>query len=146
MKKIKLSKWATIVVLLLISGSIISCGPGEKELLIGTWQGSDFTFEQSEGPDLAAMIEGGKDLHLNGKLIIEETGTYIITSPDDMMNGKGTWELKDGMLVLLDDNENEVLNTIEEISEDLLVTSNEVAMETPLGNIAGKIMLTYEKR
>jgi len=122
-----------------------SCGGNAREMLIGTWEGTDFDFEQSEGPDLSAMIDGGKELHINGQLILEETGTYIITAAGGMMNGKGTWEIKDDMLIMLDENDNEVINTIEDLSDDELVTSNEVAMESPLGNIAGKITLKYKK-
>jgi len=130
----------------LVAILLISCGKGTEEKLIGTWSGTDFKFEQSEGPDLAAMVEGGKGLHIDGKLILEGTGTFIITSPEDMMNGKGTWKVKNDQLIMKRENDKEeVVYDILSISDEQLITSNNVAMESPLGNIAGKITLTYKK-
>lgn len=130
----------------LIATLLFSCGKSTEELLIGTWSGTDFKFDQSEGPDLAAMIEGGKGLHIDGKLILEETGTYIITSPEDMINGKGTWKVKKDQLIMKSEkDQKEVVYDIISVSETQLITGNEVAMESPLGNIAGKITLTYKK-
>lgn len=145
MKNLLINKRRSILFLFIFPFLLSSCGGNTKEMLVGTWEGTDFDFDQSEGLDLSAMIDGGKELHINGQLILEETGTYIITSAGGMMNGKGTWEIKDGMLIMLDENENEVINTIEDLSEDELVTSNEVAMQSPLGNIAGKITLKYKR-
>lgn len=130
----------------LIAILLISCGKSTEEKLIGTWSGTDFKFEQSEGPDLAAMVEGGKGLHMDGKLILEQTGTFIITSPEDTMNGKGTWTVKNDQLIMKRENDKEeVVYDILSISDEQLITSNNVAMESPLGNIAGKITLTYKK-
>jgi hypothetical protein len=130
----------------LVAILLISCGKSTEEKLIGTWSGTDFKFEQSEGPDLAAMVEGGKGLHMDGKLILEQTGTFIITSPEDMMNGKGTWTVKNDQLIMKRENDKEeVVYDILSISDEQLITSNNVAMESPLGNIAGKITLTYKK-
>jgi hypothetical protein len=122
-----------------------SCGKSTEEMLVGTWSGTDFKFDQTEGPDLAAMVEGGKGLHIDGKLILEATGTYIITSPEDMMNSKGTWKVKGNDLMMTDEAKNEVVYTIVALDEVQLITSNEVKMESPLGNIAGTITLTYKK-
>lgn len=131
---------------LFLAFTMVSCGKSTEEMLVGTWSGTDFNFDQTEGPDLAAMIEGGKGLHIDGKLILEETGTYIITSPEDMMNGKGTWKVKKDQLIMKGENDQkEVVYDIISISDDQLMTANEVAMESPLGNIAGKITLTYKK-
>ncbi len=125
---------------------LFSCGKSTEEMLIGTWSGTDFKFDQTEGPNLAAMVEGGKGLHIDGKLILEETGTFIITSPEDMMNGKGTWEVKKDQLFMINENDKkEVVYDILSVSDTQLITSNEVAMESPLGNIAGKITLTYKR-
>ncbi len=130
----------------LIGVLLVSCGKSTEEMLIGTWSGSDFKFDQTEGPDLAAMIEGGKGLHIDGKLILEETGTYIITSPEDMMNGKGTWKVEKDHLVMKGENdEKEVVYNILAISDEQLITANDVSMDSPLGAIAGKITLTYKK-
>ena len=130
----------------LIGILLVSCGKSTEEKLIGTWSGTDFKFDQTEGPDLAPMIEGGKGLHIDGKLILEETGTYIITSPEDMMNGKGTWKVdKDHLIMKGENNENEVVYDILDVTDKQLITSNDVSMESPLGAIAGKITLTYKK-
>lgn len=146
MKKTIHTPIKNLSILALIFILATSCGKSTEELLVGTWSGTDFKFDQSEGPDLAAMIEGGKGLHIDGKLILEATGTYIITSPEDMMNGKGTWKVKKDQLIMKSENKNEeVVYEIVSISEDQLITSNDVAMESPLGNIAGKITLTYKK-
>ena len=124
---------------------LISCGKSTEELIVGTWSGTDFTFDQTEGPDLAAMVEGGKGLHIDGKLILEATGTYIVTSPEDRMNSKGTWKVKGDELMMTDESNNEVIYTIVALDEAQLITSNNVKMESPLGNIAGTITLTYKK-
>lgn len=146
MKNRILNSMKNLFLFALIATLLFSCGKSTEELLIGTWSGTDFKFDQSEGPDLAAMIEGGKGLHIDGKLILEETGTYIITSPEDMINGKGTWKVKKDQLIMKNEkDQKEVVYDIISVSETQLITGNEVAMESPLGNIAGKITLTYKK-
>jgi hypothetical protein len=63
-----------------------------------------------------------------------------------MMNGKGTWEVKKDQLFMINENDKkEVVYDILSVSDTQLITSNEVAMESPLGNIAGKITLTYKR-
>ncbi|MHA7128333.1 lipocalin-like domain-containing protein [Algoriphagus namhaensis] len=131
--------------LLVLAFTLTSCGKSPQELIVGTWSGTDFEFEQTQGPDMSAVVEGGRDLHLDGKMILEETGTYIISDPDNVMNGKGTWKINSDELVLTDDQKNEVVYELISISESKLVIMNEVAMETPMGNLAGKITLTYQK-
>ncbi len=138
-------KRSSILILFTLAVFAFSCGKSEKELLVGTWTGTDFKFDQTEGPNLSALVEGGKGLHMEGKMILEETGTYIITSPNDVINGKGTWKVKDGNLHMTDESGNEEIYSIVALDESQLITSNEVKMESPLGNIAGKITLTYEK-
>jgi hypothetical protein len=145
-KKRMIATLKNFLLLVLFTSILCSCGKSTEELLIGTWSGTDFKFDQTEGPNLASMVEGGKGLHIDGKLILEETGTYIITSPEDRMNGKGTWKVKNDQLIMKGENDKkEVVYDILEISESQLMTSNDVAMESPLGNIAGKITLTYRK-
>lgn len=146
MKHCSIKALKNLFIFTLFAMMLFSCGKSTEELLIGTWSGTDFKFDQSEGPDLAAMIEGGKGLHIDGKLILEETGTYIITSPEDMINGKGTWKVKKDQLIMKNEkDQKEVVYDIISVSETQLITGNEVAMESPLGNIAGKITLTYKK-
>ena len=125
--------------------SVVACGPSNKELIVGTWTGTDFSFEQTEGPDLADLVKGGEQLHINGKLILEETGTYIISTADDVINGKGTWEIKGDEFTMIDEQDNEVVYEIIDLSKAEMTTLHEVKMETPLGNLAGKITLTYKK-
>lgn len=146
MKYSVLSSFKKILFFIFIATFLISCGKSTEEMLIGTWSGTDFKFEQAEGPDLAAIAEGGKGLHIDGKLILEETGTFIITSPEDRMSGKGTWKVKKDQLIMKEENaKEEVVYDIVAISNSELITSNQVAMESPLGNISGKITLTYKK-
>jgi len=145
MKNRILNSMKNLFLFALTATLLFSCGKSTEEMLIGTWSGTDFKFDQSEGPDLAAMVEGGKGLHIDGKLILEETGTYIITSPEDRMNSKGTWKVKGDNLMMTDEAKNEVVYTIVAVDEAQLITSNDVKMESPLGNIAGKITLTYKK-
>jgi hypothetical protein len=146
MKNRKLNLLRNLLFIALTATMLFSCGKNTEKMLIGTWSGTDFKFDQTEGPDLAAVVEGGKGLHVDGKLILEETGTFIITSPEDMMSGKGTWKVTSDQLIMKAENaKEEVVYDIVAISDSQLITTNEVAMESPLGNIAGKITLTYKK-
>lgn len=146
MKNHMLAHLKNLFIFTLLLTFLTSCGKSTEELLVGTWSGTDFKFDQIEGPDLAAMVDGGKGLHIEGKLILEATGTYIITSPEDRMNGKGTWKVKKDQLIMKGENDKEeVVYDVLSVSDKQLITSNEVKMESPLGNIAGKITLTYKK-
>lgn len=146
MKNRMLTPLKNLFIFALMLTFLTSCGKSTEELLVGTWSGTDFKFDQTEGPDLAAMVDGGKGLHIEGKLILEATGTYIITSPEDRMNGKGTWKVKKDQLIMKGENDKEeVVYDILSVSDKQLITSNEIKMESPLGNIAGKITLTYKK-
>jgi hypothetical protein len=146
MKNRMLNPLKNLFFFVLMATLLFSCGKSKEEMLIGTWSGTDFKFDQTEGPDLVALVQGGKGLHIDGKLILEETGTYIITSPEDMMNGKGIWKVKKDQLIMKGENDKEeVFYDILSLSDEQLITANEVAMESPLGNIAGKITLTYKK-
>jgi len=123
----------------------MSCGPSKKELLVGTWTGTQFSFEQTSGPDLGDMVRGGEALHIDGKLTLDEAGAYTISAPDNVINGKGKWTLEGNELVMIDEQDNEVVYEILEISASGLTTLHEVAMETPMGNFSGKITLVYAK-
>lgn len=125
---------------------LFSCQIGGSAMKVqGIWSGTDFKFEQSEGPDLAAMVEGGKSLHVNGKLMLNENKTYQILDPSGTMNGKGIWLLDGEVLKLIDERQNEVAYQVIKLNDSELVTKHEVNMETPMGVVAGTIVLTYSK-
>jgi len=105
--------------------------------------------DQSEGPDLAAMVEGGKGLHMNGKLILGgKLALSSLLGPGRiLMNGKGTWKVRK-----INDHEIDELprKVVYDYCSDfkilkLISPRTEVAMKVPLGNICGKITLTYQK-
>jgi hypothetical protein len=119
---------------------------GSSEMrLQGKWSGTDFKFEQSEGPDLATMVEGGKSLHINGKLRLNKNKTYQILDPSGVMNGNGTWLLDGEVLKMTDERQNEVAYQVVKVNDSELVTKHEVNMETSEGVVAGTIVLTYSK-
>lgn len=125
---------------------LFSCTSGfEKEDLQGTWKGEDFQFVQSEGPNLVAMIEGGRELHTQSDLILNEDGTYEIRVKDDIINGEGTWTLEDGGIFQTNDGNETVEYEILKLSDDSLITKHEVDYETPMGKIAGTITLSYKR-
>lgn len=137
------SRFLLTVPLLALMIGLFSCDMvGKDKEIIGTWVGSDFSFEQTEGPDMAAMIEGGKQLHIDGKLIVNEDGSYQIIVGQEM-NGSGTWKVEGDSFITSDNNGETVVYEIEELSSDQLITVQEVKMDTPLGTVAGTITLTY---
>ena len=91
------------------------------------------------------MIEGGKQLHLEGRLIVRENGTYQIVVDQDDMNGSGVWKVEGDSFITTDTRENVVVYKIKELSDNTLVTAQEVKMDTPQGTVAGKITLTYKR-
>lgn len=137
-------RFPLILLLLLFSLSVFSCSNGLEGKVIGTWKGSDFLFLKTEGPDLVATINGGLDQHLNSKLILKEDGTYekLVAEYD---NGKGTWKVKNDQLIISDESGNELIYTLLKVTDKELVTSHEVSMDTPIGEMAGKITLSYSR-
>ncbi|MBB6325543.1 hypothetical protein FHS59_001158 [Algoriphagus iocasae] len=114
--------------------------------LTGTWTGTDFQFEQTEGPDLSAMIEGGRALHEGGKLMLNEDGTMEISTEKGEVNGSGVWKKVDDKTLLIHDKSGEV--TYYEIisaTDKELITKHDVEMDTPMGKVAGTITLTYKR-
>lgn len=134
----------TVPLLVLMVG-LFSCDMVsiDKEI-VGTWKGSGFSFEQTEGPDVSAMIQGGKQLHIDGQLLVKEDGTYQI-SVGQQTNGTGVWKVDGDKLVTTDSRGEEVVYEIKELTSDQLVTVQEVKMDTPMGTVAGKITLTYTR-
>jgi beta-lactamase regulating signal transducer with metallopeptidase domain len=140
------AKFLLTVPLLVLMIGLFSCDmTGMNKKIIGTWEGSDFSFEQSEGPEMTAMIEGGKQLHMDGRLIVRENGTYQITVGQDDINGSGVWKVEGNSFITTDARENEVFYEIIELIDNKLVTVQEVKMDTPQGTVAGKIILTYSR-
>lgn len=125
---------------------LISCSSGvDRPQLVGTWTGSDFEFEQTEGADMSAMIEGGKMLHVDGKLILEENGNYQILAGQGDMNGSGTWELGSDDILTTFDGQESTAYSIVSLTDQELITKHEVAFESPMGKLAGIITLTYKR-
>ncbi|NVK49743.1 MAG: lipocalin family protein [Cyclobacteriaceae bacterium] len=123
-----------------------SCSGGiEKEDLVGTWIGTDFNFEQKEGGEMAAMIEGGRLLHEDGKLELNEDGSFRIFAGKGDLNGLGTWEVSGKDLIMNYDVGEVTKYEILSLTSDELITKHEVSFESPLGNIAGTITLTYKR-
>ncbi len=143
-KAIQKNRFLLSIPLLLLMIGLFSCDMATSQAdLTGTWTGTEFQFEQSEGPDMAAMIEGGKSLHVDGKLTLNEDGTMSITSGQGDVNGSGTWELEDNTIVVTM-YENEVTYyEIVSATDQELITNHEVEFETPMGKLAGIITLTY---
>ncbi|MBN3584677.1 M56 family metallopeptidase [Algoriphagus aestuarii] len=133
--------------MLVLMVGLFSCDMAMSQSeLIGTWTGTEFQFDQTEGPDLTAMVEGGKALHKGGKLIINEDGTAEIVSGQGDINGSGTFRFyENGNVLILTMNGEETRHEVLELTDEKLVTKNEVAMDTPMGKVAGTITLTYKR-
>ncbi|NHE56290.1 M56 family metallopeptidase [Cyclobacterium plantarum] len=143
------NKWKYFIgipLLVLVLGLFSLKMTGQEDNVTGTWLGSDFEFTLNEGPDLKELIEGGKNLHVDGKLILNQNNTYQILDPTGTMNGKGKWKLESKNLKLTSQDGHVVAYQIEEISNAKMITSHQVSMETPEGTISGTIRLTYVKR
>ncbi|MBD3630833.1 M56 family metallopeptidase [Cyclobacterium sp.] len=119
---------------------------GQEDNVTGTWLGSDFEFTLHEGPDLNELIDGGRNLHVNGKLILGQDKSYQILDPTGEVNGEGNWNLESSNLMLNSLDGHLVAYQIEVISNAKMITSHQVSMETPEGTISGTIRLTYVKR
>ena len=130
--------------LVLLFASFFSCNGGLEDTLIGSWSGSDFLFQRTEGPDLVATVNGGLDQHLHSKFIIKDDGTYE-KLVDDYDNGNGIWELRNDSLIIRSDNGNQLKYKLLKVTEKELVTVHDVTFSTPPGEIKGKITLTYTR-
>lgn len=126
--------------LLFFSFSIFSCSVNLEEKLVGTWNGYDFSFQKTEGPDIAVTINGGLEQHLRSKLILNENGTFqkLVGEYD---NGKGIWNVEDDKLIATLDNGDEMVYTLLKVTDKELMTLHEVEMESPDGTLVGKIVL-----
>lgn len=138
------SRFLMLGILLIISLCTFSCNGGLEGKLVGTWQGSDFLFQKTEGPDIAVTINGGLDQHLRSKFMLNEDGTFqkLVGEYD---NGKGTWLVKDEQLITTNENDDEFIYTLIKVTDTELVTLHEVAIDTPNGALAGKIISSYTR-
>lgn len=116
-----------------------------KAEIVGDWKGTEFKFDQTKGEKMPALEKGGKVMHLNSILKINTNNTYQILNSDGSINGKGIWKEKGQQLVATDEKGNVVNYEIEKLSENTLITSHLVEMQTPKGIVAGKITLTYSR-
>ncbi|MCE7057284.1 M56 family metallopeptidase [Algoriphagus sp. AGSA1] len=140
------SRFLLTVPLAALMIGLFSCDmAGGTKKIVGTWVGSDFSFEQTEGPDMTEMMEGGKQLHMDGKLIIRENGTYQIVTGQDDMNGNGIWKMEGDNFITTDARENVTVYEIKKLDPDQLKTVHAVSMDTPMGTVAGNITLTYSR-
>lgn len=121
-----------------------------EDLLIGSWQGTDFTFEQTEGPELSqAMIEGGRALHIGGSFLLKQDKTYEIKDLSGATNGKGTWGVKDKNILVTKTAGGELVHyQIQKLDKNKLIAKQQVETEIPGSNSVSKgtIKLTYVKR
>lgn len=139
--KFLLSLPIVLVMLILFSCQINN----DKNKLLGVWTGSDFVVELPDNSDFAALVEGGKNLHIDGKMILNDDNTYQIQDPSSTVNGKGVWELDGEVLRTTDELDNVAEYKILKLDESTLVTEHSFNMETPIGVVAGNIMLTYKR-
>ncbi|MEN2282484.1 M56 family metallopeptidase [Algoriphagus sp. SE2] len=130
--------------LLILMVGLFSCNMALSQSdVTGKWEGTEFVFDQTEGPDMSAMIEGGRALHEGGTLTLNEDGSMKITSGQGDMNGSGTWKLENNTIVVTMNGDEITYYEIVRVSDDELVTKHEVEFETPMGKLAGIITLTY---
>jgi beta-lactamase regulating signal transducer with metallopeptidase domain len=141
---IQKNRFLLSIPLLMLMIGLFSCNMAANQAdLTGTWTGTEFQFEQTEGPDMTAMIEGGRTLHEGGKLTLNEDGTMSITSGQGDVNGSGTWELENNTIVVTMYEDEITYYEIVSATDQELITKHEVEFETPMGKLAGIITLTY---
>lgn len=119
-----------------------------EDQLIGLWEGTDFNFEQTEGPEInQAMIEGGRSLHEGGTFMLKNDKTYEIKDPSGKTNGQGTWSVKNGNVLVTKYTNGYVFQyQILELTDSKLITRSNDVTETPKGNAKINITLSYQKR
>lgn len=141
----KITQFRVLVCLcLILSIGVFSCSSDLEEKLIGTWQGSDFLFHKTEGPDVVLTINGGLEQHLRSKLIFAEDGTYQ-KLVGEYANGNGVWLVDKDLLFTKGENDFEQVYKLVQVTDTKLVTRHEVTLETPDGDLIGEIILTYSR-
>ncbi|UZR99894.1 M56 family metallopeptidase [Chondrinema litorale] len=120
-------------------------GINQKDLE-GSWTGTNLSFKQTQGPDVAAMVEGGKSLHIGGILMLKDDHTYQIKEPSGSINGKGNWKMDNTSTFTNTDANGEVTTyKIIDLESDKLITTHKVSMDTPNGKVVGEITLSYKR-
>jgi hypothetical protein len=115
-----------------------------EDKLVGAWKGSDQLFARSSGPNLVATIDGGLSRQLKTTLKLNRDRTYqkLVGEYDSK---SGSWELAENELILVDELGKTVLYKLLKVTNDELIISNEVTMDTPDGEIKGTIRLSYTR-
>ncbi len=147
-KSTNVAKWRYLIgmPLLVLMLGILSWNMADPvEKVTGTWVGADFEFTLIEGTNLKEMVEGGKNLHLESKLTLNQSKTYQIIDPGGTLNGEGKWSLDGMMLIMNDQNGNATEYQIEEVTDTKMITIHQVSTKTPMGKVSGTIRLTYLK-
>jgi len=137
-------KFSCILPLLILSVCVFSCREGVEDKLVGAWKGSDQLFARSSGPNLVATIDGGLSRQLKTTLKLNRDRTYqkLVGEYDSK---SGSWELAENELILVDELGKTVLYKLLKVTNDELIISNEVTMDTPDGEIKGTIRLSYTR-
>lgn len=91
------------------------------------------------------MISGGEALHLGGTFLIGEDGSYEIRDPEGKLNGSGTWILENDRLITKASDRSSQSYQVLELNENTMKTEHLVMMDTPDGEVKGRIYLTYKK-
>ena len=114
--------------------------------LEGTWTGTNLSFKQTQGPDVSAVVEGGKALHIGGILILNNNNTYQIKAPSGSINGEGNWKMDTADTFSTTDSQgNATTYKIVSLESEKLVTTHKVSMDTPDGKVMGEITLSYNR-
>jgi hypothetical protein len=66
-------------------------------------------------PDISAVVEGGKALHIKSQFILQEPGNYRIENPDGSVNGLGTWETSGETFTTVDEQGEKTIYTVEKL-------------------------------
>ncbi|WP_425639333.1 hypothetical protein ACPUEN_06690 [Algoriphagus yeomjeoni] len=137
-------KFLLPISILIISLTTFSCSVNLEDKVVGTWQGYDFMFQKTEGPDIVVTINGGLEQHLRSKLVLSDEGTFqkLVGEYD---NGKGTWLVEDDKLITTYVNGEELIYTLLKVTDKELMTMHEVDLKTPDGTLKGKIILSYTR-
>ncbi|MFC5623212.1 hypothetical protein [Algoriphagus winogradskyi] len=130
--------------LLIFSLTAFSCSADLEDKVVGNWQGYDFLFQKTEGPDIVVTINGGLEQHLRSKLILSDNGTFqkLVGEYD---NGKGTWVVEEDKLITTNENGEKLIYTLLKVTDKELMTLHEVDLKTPDGTLKGKIILSYTR-
>ncbi|MDN3687562.1 M56 family metallopeptidase [Cyclobacterium jeungdonense] len=146
-KSIQKARFLLLLPLALLMAALFSFmeQTDQESGIAGDWKGAAFSYEQISGPDISAMISGGETLHVGGRFLLQSDGSYQIFDPQGNQNGKGNWSMKEGVLTTEASDQSVQVYQVVELNENNLVTRHFVKMDTPEGEVSGKIKLTYQR-